>query len=91
MKIHFPNPDDYINDIGGFLDQLELCIHHARKASAKILANYSAEDLKEGNDTPWISFRLPAFDNDNELSKVLNEEDPDRSLEKEIILSIEQL
>lgn len=91
MKIYFPNPDEFVNDIPGFLDQLELCVYHARKASEKILAKYSKENIEEGNDTPWISFRIPAFDEvESVLSKTLIKADPDRSIEKEIVLSIEE-
>jgi hypothetical protein len=90
MKINLPNPDEYVNDIMGFLDQMELSVHHARKSAEKILSKYSLEDIKEGNDTPWITLRIPAFDENNELSKALEEADPDRIIEKEIILSIEE-
>ena len=90
MKINLPNPDDYFNDIMGFLDQMELCVHHARKSAEKILSKYSEEDIKEGNDAPWIALRIPAFDQNNELSKALEEADPDRSIEKDIIISIEE-
>jgi len=90
MKVHLPNPDDYLNDIHGFLDQMELCVHHARKSAEKILARYSKEDIEEGNDTPWICFRIPAFDIEDELGKDLQKADPDRGIEKEIVLSIEE-
>ncbi len=87
MKIHLPNPDDYVDDIMGFLDQMELCVHHARKSAEKTLAKY--EDSED--DKPWIALRIPAFDEGSELSKALEEADPDRSIEKEIVLSIEEL
>lgn len=90
MKINLPNPDDFANDVMGFLDQLELSVHHARKSAEKILAKYSPEDIEKGN-APWITLRISAFDEQNELSKALEEADPDRSIEKEIVLSIEEL
>lgn len=91
MKIHLPNPDDYVTDIMGFLDQMELCVHHARKSAEKILSRYSKEDIEEGNDAPWIALRITAFDENSELSRELMELDPDRNIEKEIILSIEEM
>lgn len=90
MKIYLPNPDDYVNDIMGYLDQMELCVHHARKSAEKILSKYSEEDIKAGNDTPWIALRILAFDKDTAFGKLLLKEDPDRDIEKEIILSIEE-
>ncbi len=90
MKIHLPNPDDYVDDIVGFLDQMELCVHHARKSAEKILSKYDDKDKEDGN-YPWICLRIPAFDENSELSKALEEADPDRSIEKEIVLSIEEL
>lgn len=91
MKIILPNPDDYVNDTIGFIDQLELCVYHARKAAEKILAKYAPEDFEKGLDTPWITFRIPSFDKEESaLGKALQEADPDRELEKEIVLSIEE-
>lgn len=63
MKIKLPNPEDYVNDIMGFLDQMELCIHHAKKSAEKILSKYSPEDIEKGEDTPWIEFASPYLEN----------------------------
>jgi hypothetical protein len=44
---------------------------------------YSAQDIEEGNDIPWITLRIPAFDErKSDLSKTLNEADPARMIEK---------
>jgi hypothetical protein len=64
MKIKLPNPNDFINDVMGFLDQMELCVHHARKSAEKILSGYSQEDIQEGNETPYVTFNSPVLAGD---------------------------
>ncbi len=59
MKIKFPNPNDYTGDIDGFLDQLELCVHHARKSWDKTKKNYSEEELANSDVAPYAVFRVP--------------------------------
>lgn len=91
MKIQFPNPDNYTNDIMGFLDQLELCIHHARKSAEKILSKYSEEDLKNGNNTPWIGFNLGLLERNDKLKQAVEEIDGDLFIEQDIELEIFEL
>lgn len=88
MKIVFPDPDDFVNDIPGFLDQMELCIYHARKSAEKILAKYSEADVKEGKDTPWIQFNLGLLRENAELNKAIEDIDPDMEIENHIELEI---
>lgn len=81
MKIKLPNPDDYGNDVMGFLEQMELCVHHAKKSAEKILAKYSEEDIKEGNDTPYVVFRHPQIDYEKYYEIIDNQLDQDIEIE----------
>jgi hypothetical protein len=86
MKIKLPNPNDFPNDVIGFLDQLELCVHHAKKAAEKILAKYSIEDIENGNDTPYMTFASPTLTGE-EFDKF----DPDAQWIEDIELEIAEI
>ena len=63
MKIKFPNPDEYDDDFGMFFEQLELCIHHARKSWEKIK-----------DKEPFVSFRVEVLSNDyDKYAEILDE------------------
>jgi hypothetical protein len=82
MKIKLPIPHDYARP-EEFFDQLELAIYHARKSYEKILAKYSAEDIKQMNDTPYVKFLLPLLG--DELDRGLDKDD---ELRQEIEIEI---
>lgn len=86
MKIKLPNPNDFANDIPGFLDQMELCVHHARKSAEKILSRYSEKDIEEGNNTPYIEFASPLLE-----GKEFEDLDPDGEWRHDLELVIEEI
>jgi hypothetical protein len=86
MKIKLPNPVDYVNDVMGFLDQMELCVHHAKKSAEKILAKYSDEDITKGNDTPYIEFVSPVL-----TGEAFEKFDPDAEWRHDLELEISEL
>jgi len=64
MKIKLPNPDEYDGDYDSFLEQLELCIHHARKSWEKMKKDFSPKQLKSNDDSPYITFRVNVLQDD---------------------------
>lgn len=78
MKIKLPNPDDFDSDVDGFLEQLELCVHHARKAWGKMKAS------KDEVPDAYISYRVNVLeDNYDEYSAII-----DKNLEQDIDIEI---
>lgn len=85
MKIKLPEPNDYLDDVLGYIDQLELCVFHARKSADKILSKYSEQSLKEGNDTPYITFSSP------KITGKLDLIDPDEEWRNDLFIEIVEM
>jgi len=64
VKITLPNPNDYCYEGGikPFLRQLELCVHHARKAYQEIQKEREELDEPITNPDEFIVFRQPEMD-----------------------------
>lgn len=57
IDIKFPNPPSDGKEIPKFLKQMELCIHHARKAYEVQL-----QDAQGPREDDYIAFRTPTLD-----------------------------
>lgn len=79
MKIKLPNPDDYSEDTSMFFEQLELCVHHARKAWEKIVKSFNPED-----EQPYITFRIPFLQKDYEKYSDILDQRAEQDIDIEI-------
>lgn len=84
MKIKLPNPDDYDGDFDSFLEQLELCVHHAKKSWDKLKARYTPEQLNTDGDRPYISYRVNVLWNNYDEQYKLIDSRKDQDIDIEI-------
>ncbi len=64
IKVSFPNPNDYTNDIDAFVEQLELSVYHIKKAVEKAKNSGYLSNADVDNQGWFFNYRIPVIDDD---------------------------